>query len=254
MRRAESPDLPDGRLTWRQRRIIRFIREYSRYHGYGPTWREIGKAVGLASTSSVSYQLRRLEEKGYLRLGPGSSRAITLCFPTDPAVRDQPDPLPGAANEPGPWQVPDADREQGLPLAQPAAREERLAHVPLVGRIAAGPQILAAQMIEDVIPLPSQLVGEGDFIILRVAGDSMIGAAIADGDLVVIRRNSDVENGEIVAAEIESKASDDHEATVKTLRRRDGHVWLDPQNPAYEPINGDKAKIIGKVVAVLRRL
>lgn len=230
MRRAESPGPSGGSLTWCQRRIIRFIREFSRCNGYGPSRREIGKAVGLASPSSVSYQLRRLEEKGYLSLGPGRSRAIMLLRPAEPAVRDQPDPVPEAA------------------------RDHRLAQVPLVGRIAAGRPILAAEMVEDVLPLPSQLVGTGNFITLRVAGDSMIGAAIADGDLVVVRTNSDAENGDIVAAEIESKTSDGREATVKTLRKRDGHAWLVPQNPAYEPINGDKAKIIGRVVAVLRRL
>jgi repressor LexA len=230
MRRADSPDLYGGGLTWCQRRIIRFIQEFSRCNGYGPSRREIGKAVGLASTSSVSYQLRRLDEKGYLSLGPGRSRAIMLVVPADPAVRDRPDLVPGAA------------------------REHRLAQVPLAGRIAAGPQIFAAEMVEDVLPLPSQLVGEGDFIMLRVAGDSMIGAAIADGDLVVVRTNSDAENGDIVAAEIESETLDGYEATVKTLRKRDGHAWLVPQNPTYEPINGDKAKILGRVVAVLRRL
>jgi repressor LexA len=127
--------------------------------------------------------------------------------------------------------------------------------VPLVGRIAAGGPILADEDIEDVFPLPRQLVGEGgDLIMLKVVGDSMIDAAIADGDWVVVRRESDVENGEIVAAEIESETSADREATVKTFKKSDGHVWLIPHNPAYTPILGDDAKIIGKVVAVLRRV
>ena len=125
--------------------------------------------------------------------------------------------------------------------------------MPLVGRIAAGGPILADQLVEDTIPLPRQLVGEGDLIMLRVVGDSMINAAIADGDWVVVRRESDVENGDIVAAMIESDTSADGEATVKTFKKSAGHVWLIPHNPAYTPILGDQAKIIGKVVAVLRR-
>ena len=122
------------------------------------------------------------------------------------------------------------------------------------GRIAAGDPVLASELIEDVIPLPRQLVGEGELIMLKVAGDSMINAAIADGDWVVIRRESDVENGDIVAAMIESDTSADGEATVKTFKKSDGHVWLIPHNPAYAPILGDEAKILGKVVAVLRRI
>ena len=129
-----------------------------------------------------------------------------------------------------------------------------MAPVPLVGRIAAGGPILAQQSIEDIFLLPKQLVGEGQLIMLKVAGDSMIDAAIADGDWVVVRRESDVENGEIVAAEIESETSADREATVKTFKKSDGHVWLIPHNPAYTPILGDDAKIIGKVIAVLRRV
>ena len=124
----------------------------------------------------------------------------------------------------------------------------------MVGRIAAGGPILADEQVEDIIPLPRQLVGEGDLIMLRVVGDSMIDAAIADGDWVVVRRESDVENGEIVAAMIESETSADGEATIKTFKKSDGHVWLIPHNPAYTPILGDDAKILGKVVAVLRRV
>jgi repressor LexA len=114
--------------------------------------------------------------------------------------------------------------------------------------------ILVDQLIEEVIPLPRQLVGEGELIILTVVGDSMIDAAIADGDWVVVRCGSDIENGDIVAAMLESHTSADREATVKTFQRQDGHVWLIPHNPAYTPIPGDDATIVGKVVAVLRRL
>ena len=126
--------------------------------------------------------------------------------------------------------------------------------MPRVGRIAAGGPILADQLIEEIVPLPRQLVGEGELIILTVVGDSMIDAAIADGDWVVVRRESDIENGDIVAAMIESDTSADREATVKTFKKQDGHVWLIPHNPAYAPIPGDHATIVGKVVAVLRRL
>ena len=114
--------------------------------------------------------------------------------------------------------------------------------------------ILAGQLTEEIVPLPRQLVGEGELIILTVVGDSMIDAAIADGDWVVVRRESDIENGDIVAAMIESDTSADREATVKTFKKQDGHVWLIPHNPAYAPIPGDHATIVGKVVAVLRRI
>ena len=127
-------------------------------------------------------------------------------------------------------------------------------HLPLVGRIAAGGPILADESVEDVIPLPKQLVGEGSFIMLRVVGESMINAAITDGDWVVVRRDSDVENGDIVAAMLASENSADREATVKTFKKVDGHVWLIPHNPAYTPIMADDAVIIGKVVTVLRRI
>jgi repressor LexA len=133
-------------------------------------------------------------------------------------------------------------------------RRGAMIRVPFLGRIAAGEPIFAFDDAEDVMSLPEQLVGQGDLIMLRVAGDSMIGAAITDGDLVVVRRETDVCNGDIVAARLPGDRSADGEATVKTLRRLDGHVWLMPQNPAYEPILGDTAKIIGKVVSVLRRL
>ena len=212
MRAAEPSDPADRDLTPRRRRIVEVIEDSVRCNGYAPSLREIGDAVGLASTSSVSYQLSVLEEKGYL------SR--------------------------------DARRPRTAVLRAPKG----VARVPLVGRIAAGGPILVDELIEDIIPLPKQLVGEGDLIVLRVAGDSMIDAAIADGDWVVVRRESDVENGDIVAAMLKSDTSADDEATVKTFKKRDGHVWLIPHNPAYEPILGDKAKIIGKVVAVLRRV
>jgi repressor LexA len=223
---------PSRGLTERQRMIVEVIEDSVRRHGYGPTMREIGDAVGLASTSSVSHQLSRLAEKGYLSRGTGRPRTAVV--------------------HPLPTETP-ADTRAAKPV-RPAPAAHDLAHVPLVGRIAAGLPIFADESVEDVMPLPKQLVGEGDLIMLRVVGDSMIGAAIADGDWVVIRRESDIENGDIVAAMIENESSGDTEATVKMFRRSDGHVWLVPFNPVFTPIVGDHAKILGKVVAVLRRV
>jgi len=232
MRRAEPEDLTGDDLTERQRRIMQVIEESVRSHGYPPTLREIGDATGLASTSSVSHQLISLQKKGYVSRGAGRPRSAV--------VRPVADPQPAPSTEPD--------------LAYRELAAHKVTPVPLVGRIAAGPQILADQIIEDVFPLPQRLVGDGDLIMLNVVGDSMINAAIADGDWVVVRRESDVENGDIVAAMIESDTSADGEATVKTFKRSDGHVWLIPHNPAYTPILGDTATIIGKVVAVLRRV
>jgi repressor LexA len=227
MRRAEPPGMPGRDLTLRQRKIIQAIEDSMRRHGYAPTMREIGEAAGLASTSSVSYQLSVLVKKGYLSRGAGRPRTAVVHPPTDPAIQQQAD-------------EPRADIDvQGV------------AHVPLVGRIAAGGPILAEQSIEDIFPLPRQLVGDGKLMMLKVVGDSMINAAIADGDWVVVRRESDVENGDIVAATIDGV---EVEGTVKTLKRSDGHVWLMPHNPVYAPILGDDATIVGKVVAVLRRV
>ena len=222
MRRTEPSDPTERELTPRRRKIVEVIDDSVRRHGYAPSMREIGEAVGLASTSSVAYQLSVLEKAGYLSRGARRPRTATLRTPAALASR---------------------------PATGPA-----VAPVPRVGRIAAGGPILAEEVIEEVIPLPRQLVGEGELIILTVVGDSMIDAAIADGDWVVVRRESDIENGDIVAAMIESPTSADREATVKTFRKRDGHVWLIPHNPAYEPIPGDNATIVGKVVAVLRRI
>jgi len=213
-------------LTPRQRRIVEVIEDSVRGSGYAPTMREIGDAVGLASTSSVAYQLSQLQKKGYLSRGAGRPRTAVV----QPLAHQRADRSPTDL------------------------MRHKIAEIPLVGRIAAGIPILADESVEDVIPLPRQLVGEGDLIMLKVVGDSMIGAAITDGDWVVIRRESDIENGDIVAAMVESDTSADREATVKMFRKADGHVWLVPYNPAYAPILGDEAKILGKVVAVLRRV
>jgi repressor LexA len=230
MRRAEPSDAAGRGLTPVRRKIVEVIDDSVRRHGYAPSMREIGEAVGLASTSSVSYQLSVLEREGYLSREARRPRTAALRAPAPLAAERVPVPAREQADGPG------------------------LARVPLVGQVAAGVPILADQHIEDVFPLPRQLVGEGELIMLRVVGDSMIDAAIADGDWVVVRRESDVENGDIVAATIESDTTADEEATVKTFKKSDGHVWLIPHNPAYTPILGDEAKILGKVVAVLRRV
>jgi repressor LexA len=226
MRRAELPGPDHLGLSPRQGRIVRIIEDSVRCHGYGPSLREIAEAVGLASTSSVAYQLSVLEKKGHLTREAGRPRTAVLRNP--------------------------AQERAGLRPAGPAERE--ITPVPLVGRIAAGRPIFADESVEDIIPLPKQLVGEGTFIMLRVVGESMINAAITDGDWVVVRRDSDVENGDIVAAMLESETSADREATVKTFKKADGHVWLIPHNPAYSPMMADDAVIIGKVVTVLRRM
>ncbi|MFB9725199.1 transcriptional repressor LexA [Haloechinothrix salitolerans] len=212
-------------LTVRQGQILEVIRSWVSRLGYPPSVREIGDAVGLASTSSVQHQLLALQRKGYLRRDPNRPRAVGVI----PAEVD-----------PATLRGPEEQSEEG---SRPTP-----SYVPLVGRIAAGGPVLAEQAIEDVFPLPKDLVGEGELFLLSVTGDSMIDAAITDGDWVVVRQQPDADNGEIVAAMIEG------EATVKTFKRADGRIWLLPQNEAYEPIPGDEATILGKVVAVLRRL
>ncbi|WP_369259111.1 transcriptional repressor LexA [Geodermatophilus amargosae] len=213
----------DG-LTQRQRRVLEVIRDSIERRGYPPSVREIGEAVGLSSASSVAHQLSVLQKKGWLRRDPNRPRALDVRLPGDATADTAP--------------------------AAPAAPDGTTAptYVPLVGRIAAGGPVLAEQAVEDVFPLPRELVGEGTLFMLRVAGDSMVDAAICDGDWVVVRQQPTAENGEIVAAML------DGEATVKTYKRRDGHVWLLPHNPAYEPIPGDEATVLGRVVTVLRRV
>jgi repressor LexA len=194
--------------------------------------REIGRAVGLTSTSSVEHQLSALESKGHLRREAGCPRTVEVRLPGVP-------PLPAKG----------ADGAMGAALRAPRRTSAREAtRVPMVGRIAAGSPVPAEESAEEAFPLPKALVGEGELFMLKVTGDSMIGAAITDGDWVVIRQQSDAESGEIVAAMI------DGEATVKTLKRSGDHVWLMPHNSAYPPILGDKATILGRVVTVLRRV
>lgn len=198
-------------LTDVQQRILEVIRDSMQQRNYAPSMREIGEAVGLSSTASVSHQLNKLELLGFISRDPRRPRTIDLIG------------------------------EELADTFKPDA-----AYVPLVGRIAAGIPITADQNVEDVFTLPRQLVGQGDLFLLKVVGDSMIDAAICDGDWVVVRQQQSADNGDIVAALIED------EATVKTFKQRDGHTWLLPRNSAFEPILGDHAVILGKVVAVLR--
>lgn len=223
-------------LTTRQRAVLSTVESSLAKRGYPPTMREIGAAVGLTSPSSVKHQLKVLEERGFLRRDPNRPRAIEVVSP-----------LPPSSEVPGTEIHNDSDASVVRPLFTQAETNSSR-DVPLVGRIAAGSPILAEQDVEDVFTLPRQIVGEGNVYMLKVAGDSMIDAAICDGDWVVVRQQNTAENGEIVAAML------DGEATVKTLKRKDGHVWLLPHNPAYEPILGDEATILGRVVSVLRSL
>ncbi|MDY6052128.1 MAG: transcriptional repressor LexA [Rothia sp. (in: high G+C Gram-positive bacteria)] len=235
-RTAQTPASPPHKgsrpLTARQKKILDAISNAIEVHGYPPSMREIGDIVGLASLSSVTHQLSRLEEMGYIRRDSKRPRAIEIL-----------------SGEPSPEEAKPETNVITLPIVPTFAQtDDNLATVPLVGRIAAGSPIAAEQAIEDVMTLPRQLVGQGDLFMLRVKGDSMVDAAICDGDWVVVRAQNTAHNGDIVAALL------DDEATVKTFRQRDGHTWLLPQNTQYEPILGDKSTIMGKVVSVLRSL
>ncbi|WAL41209.1 MULTISPECIES: transcriptional repressor LexA [Brevibacterium] len=225
--RADVVEIPqasaaegDRRLTPRQRLVLETIEHAVYTNGYPPSMREIGEAAGLASLSSVAHQLSQLERLGYLRRDPKRPRAIEVVSPA----------------------------EQLDVLESQAHTSANTAIVPVIGRIAAGGPILAEQAVDDMFALPRQVVGSGELFLLQVVGDSMLEAAICDGDFVVVRRQSTADNGEIVAALL------DDEATVKTLKRTGGKQWLLPQNKDYEPIDGDHATIMGIVTAVIRRV
>ena len=223
---ASNPSLKavDSALTPRQRTILDVIRASVTSRGYPPSIREIGDAVGLTSTSSVAHQLRTLERKGYLRRDPNRPRAVDVRAFDDGSK---------------PPVLTDVAGSDALP--EPT-------YVPVLGRIAAGGPILAEEAVEDVFPLPRELVGEGALFMLKVVGESMVDAAICDGDWVVVRQQSVADNGDIVAAMI------DGEATVKTFKRTGGQVWLMPHNPAFDPIPGNDAAVLGKVVTVIRKI
>jgi repressor LexA len=236
-------ELPDGPpdatgLTPRQQRVLTVIKDSIEHRGYPPSMREIGEQVGLTSSSSVAHQLRVLEEKGYLKRDPHRPRALSVFDPDSGGAGAGEAAFASGSVEPG-----DTGDVTGIGDARPQPQL-----VPLVGRIAAGGPILADENLEEVLPLPRSLVGDGTLFMLEVVGDSMIDAAICNGDYVVVKQAQTADNGDIVAALL------DGEATVKTFQRKDGHVWLLPHNQAYDPIDGDHATILGKVTAVLRRV
>lgn len=210
--------ISEADLTPRQAKVLQVIRASVRDRGYPPSIREIGDSVGLTSTSSVAHQLRTLERKGFLKRDANRPRAVNVQDADPGDVSPETDALPTPT------------------------------YVPVLGRIAAGGPILAEEAVEDVFPLPRELVGDGALFLLRVVGESMIDAAICDGDWVVVRQQNVADNGDIVAAMI------DGEATVKTFKRTAGAVWLMPHNPLFDPIPGDEAAILGKVVTVMRRI
>jgi repressor LexA len=209
-------------LTEIQTAILQVITQSKAERGIVPSMREIADAVELGSTASVSYQLDNLEAKGYIRRQDNLSRNIEVLI------------------SPEGWDAPTADGN--------IAAMSATTMVPWVGQIAAGIPITADQNIEEVMALPRTLVGQGELFMLKVVGESMIDAAICDGDWVVVRRQQNADNGDIVAAQI------DGEATVKTFKNRDGQIWLLPRNSAFEPIPGNHAEILGKVVSVLRKV
>jgi repressor LexA len=205
-------------LTPRQQGILDVIEQHQRQRGYPPSVREIGEAVGLTSTSTVHSHLASLEQLGYLRRDPTKPRAIEVRY----------DPSSGAAAERRP-----------------------VRHVPLVGDVAAGTDVLAHENVEELLPLPEDFTGGGQLFMLRVRGDSMIGDGIFDGDYVVVRQQPDAEKNDIVVAGIPGE-----EATVKRYTRKGRKVVLLPSNPRLEPIelDPDEVSIFGRVVTVLRRL
>ena len=253
-------------LTPRQKTVLEMIQRSVSTNGYPPTMREIGDTVGLASLSSVTHQLMQLEKLGYIRRDPKRPRAMEILIPlmlrdgTSASADGEAPAGSDSGSAAGPSVAAPADGRSGIQGEKGSGPAPALASVtelatsvdtamvPLVGRIAAGGPILAEQVVEDIMPLPRQLVGHGDLFMLKVSGDSMVDAAICDGDWVVVRRQPTAENGDIVAALL------DDEATVKTFRQRNGHTWLLPQNTRYEPIVGDHAVIMGKVVSVMRAL
>ena len=209
-------------LTERQRETLQFVAEMVAERGYPPSVREIGEAMGLASSSTVHSHLQALQRKGYLKIDPTKPRAIEVLF----------DAETGLAHERGPTRS-----------------------VPLLGRIAAGTPVLAEEHVEEVLPMPADFVGDGNVFMLQVTGDSMIDAGIFDGDFVIIRQQPTAHSGEIVAAMMPSEYDEGAEATVKTIRHKGSAVIFEPANEALEPFEAPPGtEILGKVVAVFRKL
>lgn len=235
-KRSDHPSLDS--LSPRQRRILEVIHDAVMLRGYPPSIREIGDATGLQSTSSVAYQLKQLEEKGFLRRDPNKPRAVDVRhFPgaDDPK---KPGRKTGQTIAPSGTSTPDAPEDAATPN-----------YIPVVGRIAAGSPITAEENIDTYFPMPGEILGSGELYMLQVVGDSMQDAGILNGDWVIIRSQSVAEEGEFVAALL-----DGEEATVKEFHRDSSGVWLLPHNDAYSPIKGDEAEIMGKVVSVFRKL
>lgn len=216
MTMADDAEAEQPRIRAKQQRILTVIREWIQQRGYPPTVREIGAAIGLGSPSSVAHHLKVLERHGLLRRDAHAPRAVDI-------------------------RTAQAGRV-------PSGSASAVVSVPVLGTVAAGAPVLAEEYVEDELKLPSTLVGHGTLFALNVKGDSMVEAAICDGDIVVVRQQAVADNGDIVAAMIEG------EATVKVYRTRDGRVELVPRNPRYDPIFADHAVILGKVVCVLRRV
>lgn len=224
-----SPNLPDeSSLRPRQREVLEYIRECMKTRGYPPSMREIGEAVQLVSTSSVSHQLNNLERMGFIKRDPHRPRAMEVYMAGGRKARAEPELL-------------DTGEDQD-------ERRDESTYIPVLGRIAAGGPLLAQEAIDDVFPMPRSIVGHGDLFLLEVTGESMIDAAICDGDYVVVRSQNVAENGQIVAALL------DDEATVKVYQHKNGQTWLLPRNPSYTPIDGNEATVLGVVTAVMRRV
>jgi repressor LexA len=236
-----EPPVQSQPLTRRQESILQVIRESAANRRFPPSLREIAQAVGLASPSSVSYHLSALEKMGYLTRNVGQPRTAVE-MPGNRTAVDMP-----GNDASQPETAPAAIKAEAI---LPVTDLDDPVKVPLVGRIAAGVPVIAEEEIEDEFLLPRKIVGYGTLFMLRVAGDSMMNAGISDGDLVVVRQQDSVTSGDIVAALIEGI---EREATIKTFQQStDGQYWLMPHNPAYAPIPGGGAEIMGKVVAVLR--
>ena len=215
------------KLSKRQTQILEFVRAYAGEHGYPPSVREIGAACGLASPSTVHVHLKVLQDAGYIRRDPNKPRALEVVGMEHGGVAEA--------------------TAQAVPATSAEVTSSAVS-LPLVGRVAAGTPILAEQNIEDSLVLPTSIVGSASAFVLRVRGDSMIGAGIMNGDYIVVREQHEAHNGEIVVALI------DDSATVKTFYREEGRVRLQPENPNLAPIYVTNPRILGRVTAVIRSL